>query len=199
MPAQADTSRRSPMQDGRLRLETERQRAEALLRAARDGEPEAVARIARRFPGAAADAVDPAQAEAVIAGEAGFESWAALTAHVEALDAAAQAARGGDGDMATLHLRCGGDIQAGLQQAGLTGEFLEFSDPYCMGPVPALPTVELIRRQPFDGCYIRPIAFYGYNSLGLSPANCPKRPKTPNPTTAPPCSEFAGAGEAAPA
>ena len=34
-------------------------------------------------------------------------------------------------------------------------------------------TVELIRRQPFEGCYVRPIAFYGYNELGLNPANCP--------------------------
>jgi branched-chain amino acid aminotransferase len=35
--------------------------------------------------------------------------------------------------------------------------------------------VELIRRQPFDSCYVRPIAFYGYNELGLNPSNCPVR------------------------
>ena len=34
-------------------------------------------------------------------------------------------------------------------------------------------TVELIDRQPFDSCYIRPIAFYGYNELGLNPSTCP--------------------------
>ena len=49
--------------------------------------------------------------------------------------------------MSTLHLRCGSDIQDGLRQAGLTGEFLEFSDPSCTGLVPAVPTSELIRRR----------------------------------------------------
>ena len=36
-------------------------------------------------------------------------------------------------------------------------------------------TVELIRRQELPSCYIRPIVFYGYNSLGISPADCPTR------------------------
>jgi branched-chain amino acid aminotransferase len=34
-------------------------------------------------------------------------------------------------------------------------------------------TLELIRRQGLESCYIRPIAFYGYDSLGVSPRNCP--------------------------
>ncbi|WP_423751060.1 branched-chain amino acid transaminase [Salinirarus marinus] len=34
-------------------------------------------------------------------------------------------------------------------------------------------TTELIRRQELDGCYIRPVAFYGYDSLGVSPKDCP--------------------------
>jgi len=34
-------------------------------------------------------------------------------------------------------------------------------------------TVELIRRQGLDSCYVRPLAFYGYNSLGVSPGDCP--------------------------
>ena len=34
-------------------------------------------------------------------------------------------------------------------------------------------TKELIRRQDLEECYIRPIAFYGYNSLGVSPKDCP--------------------------
>jgi branched-chain amino acid aminotransferase len=34
-------------------------------------------------------------------------------------------------------------------------------------------TVELIRRQDLQSCYIRPIAFYGYEELGLNPSNCP--------------------------
>ena len=36
-------------------------------------------------------------------------------------------------------------------------------------------TVELIRRQELPSCYIRPIVFFGYNSLGISPADCPTR------------------------
>lgn len=35
----------------------------------------------------------------------------------------------------TLHIRCGSDIQRGLQAAGFIGDFLEFSDPFCQGPV----------------------------------------------------------------
>jgi len=32
-------------------------------------------------------------------------------------------------------------------------------------------TVELIRREGLDSCYIRPIAFYGYGPLGLNPSD----------------------------
>jgi branched-chain amino acid aminotransferase len=34
-------------------------------------------------------------------------------------------------------------------------------------------TTELIRREDLDSCYIRPIAFYGYEELGLNPEECP--------------------------
>jgi branched-chain amino acid aminotransferase len=34
-------------------------------------------------------------------------------------------------------------------------------------------TLELIRRQDLESCYIRPIAFYGYNMLGLNPSDVP--------------------------
>lgn len=44
----------------------------------------------------------------------------------------------------TLHIRCGSDIRQRLRDAGFIGEFLEFSDPYCQGPVPALPLQEFI-------------------------------------------------------
>jgi branched-chain amino acid aminotransferase len=36
-------------------------------------------------------------------------------------------------------------------------------------------TLDLIRRQDLDSCYIRPIVFYGYDSLGVSPKDCPTR------------------------
>ncbi|WP_338730002.1 branched-chain amino acid transaminase [Haladaptatus sp. DJG-WS-42] len=34
-------------------------------------------------------------------------------------------------------------------------------------------TVELLKRQNLKSCYIRPIAFFGYDSLGVSPRDCP--------------------------
>ncbi len=34
-------------------------------------------------------------------------------------------------------------------------------------------TLELIRREELSSCYIRPIAFYGYDMLGLNPSDCP--------------------------
>ena len=34
-------------------------------------------------------------------------------------------------------------------------------------------TIELIRRNDLESAYIRPLAFYGYDSLGVSPGDCP--------------------------
>ncbi|MDR5673033.1 Branched-chain amino acid aminotransferase/4-amino-4-deoxychorismate lyase [Halalkaliarchaeum sp. AArc-CO] len=34
-------------------------------------------------------------------------------------------------------------------------------------------TLELLRREGLESCYIRPIAYYGYHSLGVSPGDCP--------------------------
>jgi branched-chain amino acid aminotransferase len=36
-------------------------------------------------------------------------------------------------------------------------------------------TLELIRRNDLASCYIRPLAYYGYKSLGVSPGDCPTR------------------------
>jgi branched-chain amino acid aminotransferase len=36
-------------------------------------------------------------------------------------------------------------------------------------------TLDLIRRQEMESCYIRPISFFGYDSLGVSPKDCPTR------------------------
>lgn len=36
-------------------------------------------------------------------------------------------------------------------------------------------TIDLITRQNLESCYIRPIAFFGYHSLGVSPGDCPTR------------------------
>jgi hypothetical protein len=37
--------------------------------------------------------------------------------------------------MPTLHIRCGSDIKSRLAEAGFTGDFLEYSDVLCQGPV----------------------------------------------------------------
>jgi len=34
-------------------------------------------------------------------------------------------------------------------------------------------TIEVIRRNDLESCYIRPVAYYGYHQLGVSPGDCP--------------------------
>jgi hypothetical protein len=41
-----------------------------------------------------------------------------------------------DGDIPTLHIRCGSDIRETLRAAAFSGDFLEYADPICQGPVP---------------------------------------------------------------
>ena len=36
-------------------------------------------------------------------------------------------------------------------------------------------TLSLIREQGLESCYIRPLVYYGYNSLGVSPKDCPSK------------------------
>jgi hypothetical protein len=52
-----------------------------------------------------------------------------------------------DSDIPTLHIRCGSDIRDKLRTAGFTGEFLEYSDPVCEGPVPDSPDLIEIRAR----------------------------------------------------
>ena len=46
-----------------------------------------------------------------------------------------------------LHLRCGTDIRDSLRDAAIPGEFLEWVDPICQGPVLALPEPEYLERR----------------------------------------------------
>jgi hypothetical protein len=50
-----------------------------------------------------------------------------------------------DADCPTLHIRCGADIRDKLRVAGFIGDFLEYSDPVCEGPVPDTPDLTEIR------------------------------------------------------
>ncbi len=134
----------------RLNLEQQRKRAKELHRALLAGGGEALARFRRHHPRgdqlSEAAAVSPAglslaDAQCIVARELGLPSWPKLKAHIEAETVARARLAGGagarDADCPTLHLRCGSDIEQGLRQAGLAGAFLEYSDPFCQGPVVA--------------------------------------------------------------
>lgn len=124
----------------RLNLEQQRKRAKDLLKGVRAGEPDALRRFRLRHPYAAAE--EPARlsdAQLVIARELSLPSWPRLKAHIEALDRSWSQIQQGDlapdRDIPTLHIRCGSDIRSSLAQAGFSGDFLEYSDPLCQGPV----------------------------------------------------------------
>ena len=125
----------NPISHGRINLEQQRKRAKELLKALKAGDNEALLRISRWLP-PRSEALRLAEAQLVIAREAGFSSWPKLKAHIDSLDhASRQLLRHGDQDLRTLHIRCGSDIQHSLTIAGFSGDFLEFSDPYCIGPL----------------------------------------------------------------
>jgi hypothetical protein len=134
----------------RLDLEQQKKRAKELLQAARTGDAQALARLTThaRSPssrGLLARAIGwkLADAQLAIARELRFRSWALLKAHAAAMErqrAAIQSrAPAPDAGMKTLHVRCGTDIQETLRDAGFEGDFLEYSVPYCTGPVSAGP------------------------------------------------------------
>jgi hypothetical protein len=52
-----------------------------------------------------------------------------------------------DAGVRTLHIRCGSDIRDKLLTAGFSGDFLEYSDPVCEGPVPDVPDLITCRAR----------------------------------------------------
>jgi hypothetical protein len=125
----------------RLNLEQQRRRARELQRGLRAGDPDAVRRFVRHHPKGQpppGDLTRLAEAQLVIARELGLPSWPRLKAHILAMQQARTAIAvmpAPDGDMTTLHLRCGSDIQSVLSDAGFRGAFLEYGEPLCQGPV----------------------------------------------------------------
>ena len=128
----------------RLNLEQQKNRAKDLLRAAKAGKKDALARIvAAGAPASAANtsgaALKLADAQFVIARELRFASWVKLKAHIASMErertAMAQEQPAPDGNIKTLHVRCGHDIQNTLKDAGFTGDFYPLVTPYCQGPV----------------------------------------------------------------
>jgi hypothetical protein len=58
-----------------------------------------------------------------------------------------------DDDLRTLHIRCGSDIRDKLKIAGFAGDFLEYADPVCEGPVPDVPDLMDVRASYLAGAY----------------------------------------------
>jgi hypothetical protein len=117
----------------RLNFEQQGKRAKELLKAARAGDREALARF-KSSPRLA-------EAQYLIARELRFENWAALKSHAASMSREREAASSPDaassldGDLRTLHIRCGSDIQEALRTAGFCGDFYEHNYPYLIGPV----------------------------------------------------------------
>ncbi|MEH6565067.1 MAG: DUF1835 domain-containing protein [Halopseudomonas sp.] len=125
----------NPISHGRLNLEQQRKRAKELLKAVQAGESPALERVNCWLP-PRSEPLRLAEAQLVIAREIGFASWPKLKQHIDSISHAnRRLLRHGDVDLKTLHIRCGSDIQHSLKTAGFTGDFLEFSDPYCIGPL----------------------------------------------------------------
>jgi hypothetical protein len=118
----------------RLNLEQQRKRAKDLHRALVHGDQAALQRFRIYHPDGR---IALSEAQFVIARELGLPSWPKLKAHITSM----QRARDAMGtappldDTGTLHTRCGSDLQTPLRDAGFSGDFLEYSNPLCQGPV----------------------------------------------------------------
>jgi len=133
-------------EDLSLDLDRQRRLAKSLRDAARAGDDGAIERLKSHHP--RFQQLDPAvlkltDAQLVLAREAGLPSWPALKRHVEQIEAARSAieadSKAPDADLPTLHIRCGNDIEAALERAGFSGDFLMVADPLCQGPLSAGP------------------------------------------------------------
>lgn len=147
VPARSPVATPSPSSPFRLNLEQQRKRAKDLLSALCKGEANALSRFRMHHPrGAdlhgAADIEHLAslsEAQLVIARELRLPSWPKLKLHVQAMQQAREHISAGadspDGDARTLHIRCGSDLMNPLREARFSGDFLEYSDVLCQGPV----------------------------------------------------------------
>jgi hypothetical protein len=129
----------SPQQYFRLNLEQQKNRAKDLLKAAKAGEVQALARMAAQRGSAPAQAIKLADAQFTIARELRLQSWSRLKEHIQRMERQREQIdhqqTAPDADIRTLHLRCGHDIQNILKEAGFSGDFLPHVNPYSQGPV----------------------------------------------------------------
>jgi len=113
----------------RLNFEQQGKRAKDLLKAARAGEAEALARF--KSPPRLAEA------QYLIARELRFDNWASMKRHISEMTLAREAmhASAPDRDLPTLHIRCGHDLKESLKEAGFGGDYYVDIYPYIIGPV----------------------------------------------------------------
>lgn len=137
-----------------LRLDVLKRRAKQRLKALKHSDSQEWQQVRAHHPKAMAlntDNIRLADIQLVIARELGLPSWAQLKVHTDELDyhrqQIAHKVAPLDSDQRTLHVRCGHDIQHRLTEAGFTGDFLPYIDPFCLGP--------LDRDQLFDSAYER--------------------------------------------
>ncbi|HBS21870.1 MULTISPECIES: DUF1835 domain-containing protein [Thalassospira] len=147
----ASRTSKSGIFDGRLNLEQQRKRAKELLKSARAQQGDAQTRISIHLPGKSIEDLQLADSQLVIARENGFASWPKLKSHIDRITEHQRQIASGHlptlDTAQTLHLRCGSDISHCLKLAGFAGAFMEFSDPFCQGPVPDVPLPDFIETR----------------------------------------------------
>jgi hypothetical protein len=140
-----------PLVAFRLNLEQQRKRAKELRRSLLAGDPSAQKRFRAYHPAGTGSEARLSEAQLVIARELGLPSWPKLKAHIEAMEHARDSISGEDkvldAEFRTLHIRCGSDIESTLNEGGFVGEFLEYSDPLCQGPVVDCPDWTRLRAE----------------------------------------------------
>ena len=141
---------------GALNYEQQKKRAKELLKAFKKQDPIALDRIKNFHPRFSQKSSSPssftlADCQLCIARESGFASWLKLKAHCDQLKIKQAQINAGhipdldDGN--TLHIRCGSDIRHSLKIAGFTGDFHEFNDPFCQGPIPKGSKTTLLKKR----------------------------------------------------
>ncbi len=134
---------RQSLKVNRLNLQKLRKDAKDLLKQLKAGQVEELVRLRTYHPLADTINIDScklADAQLIVARELGLASWPKLKQHIEAMDSAAQTLDTEgcklDQDLTTLHIRCGSDLKDVLPACGLSGDFLEISNPFPQGQVP---------------------------------------------------------------
>ncbi|MFD2205540.1 DUF1835 domain-containing protein [Kiloniella antarctica] len=132
---------------GSVNFEQQKKRAKDLHKALIKGKDSAITRLKKHHPKVLDLIASPLllklnDCQLVIARENNFSSWPQLKAHCDRLNLRKKQISEGItpqlDEVKTLHIRCGSDIKHGLDIAGFKGDFHEFSDPFCQGPLPNL-------------------------------------------------------------